>query len=138
MIRFFRDVLDGPLYLVLVVVCIILIMAIIGFIMERKKLEKEAKEKTVIIDGTTPIEPVRTREVVLNTTEQVEVETIPNPLSNPEIEEIKKEETFTIDSSNVQVSETVVEEPEKLVKTEDVVEIIDFGSTEDVNIDNGN
>ena len=137
MIHFFRDILDGPLYLIVAVVCIILIMAIIGFIMERKKLEKEEKEKKVVVDGTTPIEPVRTREVVLNTNTLVKVETIPNPLTNPE-EDIKREQTFTIDSSNVQVSETEVEESKEEVKTEDVVEVIDFGSTKDVSIDNGN
>ena len=137
MIHFFRDILDGPLYLIVAVVCIILIMAIIGFIMERKKLEKEEKEKKVVVDGTTPIEPVRTREVVLNTNTLVKVETIPNPLTNPE-EDMKREQTFTIDSSNVQVSETEVEESKEEVKTEDVVEVIDFGSTKDVSIDNGN
>ena len=49
MIEFFRDVLDGPLYYVVVVLAIIFIMAIIGFIMERKQLEKEAKGKVAFV-----------------------------------------------------------------------------------------
>lgn len=134
MIHFFRDILDGPLYIALVVVCIILIMAIIGFIMDRKKLEKEENEKRVVVGGTTPMEPVRTREVVLNTNMDEKVETIPNPLTNPE-SDLKREETFTIDSSNVQVDETVVDNKEE-TKVEDVAEVIDFGSTKDVEIDN--
>lgn len=49
--EFFRDVLDGPVYIALVIVCLILIMAIIGFIMERKKLEKEANSKIIHVDN---------------------------------------------------------------------------------------
>ena len=41
MVNFFRDVLNGPLYIVVVILSIIFIMAIIGFIMERKQKEKE-------------------------------------------------------------------------------------------------
>ena len=134
MIHFFRDILDGPLYIALVVICIILIMAIIGFIMDRKKLEKEENEKRVVVGGTTPMEPVRTREVVLNTNMNEKVETIPNPFTNPE-NDLKREETFTIDSANVQVDETVVDNKEE-TKVEDVAEVIDFGSTKDVEIDN--
>ena len=43
--EFYRDVLNGPLYYIAVVVSVILIMAIIGFLMERKKLYKEAVGK---------------------------------------------------------------------------------------------
>ena len=67
MIHFFRDVLDGPVYFVLFVVCIILIMSILGFIMERLKLQKEENDKRVVVGGTASIEPVRTREVILST-----------------------------------------------------------------------
>ena len=58
--EFFRDVLDGPIYIVLVIVCVILIMAIIGFIMERKRLEQEANSKVIHVDNMleTPVEPV--------------------------------------------------------------------------------
>ncbi len=58
MIKFFRDTLDGPLYYILAVICIFFIMAIIGFLMERKKLEKERKEKTAVIDQQIPITPI--------------------------------------------------------------------------------
>jgi len=73
MIEFFRDVLNGPLYIIVTIISIILIMAIIGFIMERKKLEKEAKNKIAVINNVpeiTPIEPV---------TVQKEQEVVPTP-----------------------------------------------------------
>lgn len=137
MIHFFRDILDGPLYIALVVVCIVLIMSIIGFIMDRKKLEKEENEKRVVVGGVTPMEPIRTREVVLNTDTNTNVEVISNPLTNSE-KDLSKEEILTIDSSNVQIDETVVDEIKetKVEKVEDVAEVIDFGSTKDVDIDN--
>ena len=68
MIHFFRDVLDGPLYIVIVILSIIFIMAIIGFIMERKQLEKEKKASIAVVDNTinTPIQPVTFSEKVIS------------------------------------------------------------------------
>ena len=127
MISFFRDFLNGPIYIIAVIICIILIMAIIGFIMERKKLEKEEQEKKVTIDvatqvervmptiqpAVTPVEPVVTkvepvitREVVLNGNIE-NSQTIPNPLTNPETE-LKRDTTFTLNSNDVKVEEVVV------------------------------
>ena len=58
--KFYRDVLDGPLYIIVVIVSIILIMAIIGFIMERKRFAKDAANKVAHVDtNVAPIpEPV--------------------------------------------------------------------------------
>lgn len=62
MIEFFRDVLDGPLYIGTTILSIILIMAIIGFLMERKKLEKLVKSKVAVVTNqqkeVVPIPPV--------------------------------------------------------------------------------
>ena len=57
MIWFFRDFLDGPLYLVVAFFCLIFIMAILGFMMERKQFEKEEKNKMVVLNNqnNTPI-----------------------------------------------------------------------------------
>ena len=49
MIEFFRDVLSGPLYYIVAVLAIIFIMAIIGFIMERKQKEKAMKGKVAFV-----------------------------------------------------------------------------------------
>lgn len=61
MIHFFRDILDGPLYIGITILSIIFIMAIIGFLMERKRFEKEEKQKIAVVSNTrtvTPITPV--------------------------------------------------------------------------------
>lgn len=64
MIEFFRDVLSGPLYIIVAILSLIFIMAIIGFIMERKKLEKEEKGRIAYVNNSvdaaqpTPATPV--------------------------------------------------------------------------------
>ena len=58
MIEFFRDILDGPLYIIITIISIIFIMAIIGFLMERRKLEKEAKQKIAVVADIEPVTPV--------------------------------------------------------------------------------
>ena len=61
--EFFRDTLDGPLYIVVVVLSVIFIMAIIGFIMERKNQEKEEKGRIAYVENSVdlPIEPVEAK-----------------------------------------------------------------------------
>ena len=156
MIHFFRDVLDGPVYFVLFVVCIILIMSILGFIMERLKLQKEENDKRVVVGGTASIEPVRTREVILSTKEEPVVEPVQSinqePISSPTSttpttnntvvipnmldEELKREPTLTLDSSSVNVVGTEIEEPKPQIKAEDVATIIDFGATSSIESNN--
>ena len=112
MIKFFRDVLDGPLYIVITILSIIFIMAIIGFLMERKKLEKEAKKKIAVVDmppmnqtqEVTPIEPVAV---------QAEQETITTAQQPVSISDLPQEE-----SSSLEVKEPVIvfEDPDQ--KTE--------------------
>jgi len=51
MIWFFRDFLDGPLYLVVAFLSLIFIMAILGFMMERKQLEKEEENRMVVLNN---------------------------------------------------------------------------------------
>lgn len=89
MIEFFRDVLNGPLYIVVVIISIIFIMAIIGFLMEKKKLEKEAKEKIAIIDtldntqeisNITPVQPVSINEEVVTPIVNDEVTNLNEPV----------------------------------------------------------
>ena len=79
MIEFFRDVLDGPLYIITTILSIIFIMAIIGFLMERKKLEKEQAQKIAVVttpNEVQPIEPVKIQEEVVTPT--ILTEQIPN------------------------------------------------------------
>lgn len=62
MVNFFRDVLNGPLYIVVVILSIIFIMAIIGFIMERKQKEKEASSKVAFVSRN--MQPVNSNEEI--------------------------------------------------------------------------
>lgn len=63
MIQFFRDVLDGPLYIVIVILCVIFLMAIFGFIMERKKFEREEKSKIAVISNPSTIPSEEVNEI---------------------------------------------------------------------------
>lgn len=87
MIEFFRDVLNGPLYIVVTIVSVIFIMAIIGFIMERKKLEKEAKDKIAVVNNVvtpTPISPVTVEQQPEMVVPNIQQPTIPEvPVSAP-------------------------------------------------------
>ena len=62
MIKFFRNTLSGPLYIVVALLSLIFIMAIIGFIMERKKQEKEEKGRIAYVNNSVP-EPLESVEV---------------------------------------------------------------------------
>ena len=86
MIEFFRDVLDGPLYIVTTILSIIFIMAIIGFLMERKKLEKEEKMRVAVVGTSIPDIPKEVTPIVpVSIEEKNEIDTSlenPDPISN--------------------------------------------------------
>ncbi len=108
LISFFRDTLDGGLYYVVVVICLILIMAIIGFIMEKAKLAKEESMKTVVIADSNG-----------------------NIVSNQEA--VSNSNAATNVSNNVIISDEVVDNTANPVVQND--SFIDFGSTTDTNND---
>ncbi len=54
MIHFFRDILSGPLYIIISILALFFIMAIIGFLMERKKLEEEKNAHVAVISNKIP------------------------------------------------------------------------------------
>ena len=66
MIEFFRDVISGPVYIVAVILSVIFIMAIIGFLMERKKLEKEHNEQVAIVTNNQNVQPINNVESINN------------------------------------------------------------------------
>ncbi len=73
MVNFFRDVLNGPLYIVVVILSIIFIMAIIGFIMERKQKEKEAKGKVAFVSrNQQPAQEKVNKEIPVNNGENIQ------------------------------------------------------------------
>ena len=64
-IGFFRDTLDGPVYIVWIVGCLILIFACIGYLAEKGIKNKKEKEKYASVSGTdnTPVVPSVSEEV---------------------------------------------------------------------------
>ncbi len=86
-IYFFRDTLDGPLYIATVVLCVILLFACIGYLAERKLKDKKEKEKYATVDASSQkaatIEEVtgtQAAEVPLSTpVEQTPISNIPVP-----------------------------------------------------------
>ena len=87
MIHFFRDILSGPLYIITSILSIIFIMAIIGFMMERKKLEAEKKAQVAIVDKKEPAfetkiepQPIQPVSVTQQTIEKEQIE--PQPLNS--------------------------------------------------------
>ena len=62
MIEFYRDVLSGPLYIVVALLSLIFIMAIIGFMMERIKLEKDEKGRIAYVNNSIDAAPTPTPE----------------------------------------------------------------------------
>lgn len=100
MVNFFRNTLDGPLYVIVAILALIFIMAIIGFLMERKKLEKEEKDKIAYINsnGVSQFENVNVEE---NSSEPVVEEAftpltdnivVNNNLENSEMSEESEED----------------------------------------------
>ena len=57
---FFRDILNGPLYIVTTIISVILIMAIIGYLMEKKKIDRDLKSKVAVIEtpSSNPVDTI--------------------------------------------------------------------------------
>lgn len=58
MVKFFRDFLSGPIYVVVLIISIILIMAIIGYLLEKKQKQEEAEGKIAHVGRKIKEEPV--------------------------------------------------------------------------------
>lgn len=82
MVWFFRDFLDGFLYIVVAFFSLVFIMAIIGFLMERKQLEKDEKNRMIVLNNEnmqnfnlSEEEPPKQQSAVVNS--QVEQQVVP-------------------------------------------------------------
>lgn len=169
MIHFFRDILDGPVYVVVVIICIIGILAILRYLLEHSKkteeykssvkdvnvsatnshsgtlfisseeLEESAKEQEITPEvqitssgnsqeGTTSNEAINILE--LNSSEILE-QPISENLSSPKDELVL--DISSSDSVKVEEIESMPEE-KKENKMTDMTTVIDFGSTDDIEI----
>lgn len=85
MIDFFRDTLDGPIYIVVAILSLIFIMAIIGFMMERSKLAKEEKSRVVYVNNKIDTPNVDTEQPVAQPVSDVPILEQTNNNVNEEI-----------------------------------------------------
>lgn len=82
-IEFFRDTLDGPFYIVWVVVLVILIFACIGYLAEKGIKNKKEKEKYATVDDTNNTAVVQDT-VVSDVSNATQVESSPvTPIAEP-------------------------------------------------------
>ncbi len=106
-IEFFRDTLDGPFYIVWVVVCVILIFACIGYLAEKGIKNKKEKEKYATVSDTNNTDVVQ--EAVVSesvSTTQVTSTPVTTPVSEPVTNASIVGEVPTSDAGVVQNSVT--------------------------------
>ena len=116
-IEFFRDTLDGPFYIVWVVVLVILIFACIGYLAEKGIKNKNEKEKYATVDDTNNTAVIQDN--VVNDT-QVTSTSVTTPINEPVSDAIVSEEVPTsivnntdsdsgVDDTNVVAEPTITE-----------------------------
>lgn len=156
MIHFFRDVIDGPIYIVTVVISLFGIMAIFGFILEHlkkkeepvalvKEIESKNGSKLVISSLQLEQEENKNSSLDKNSEDILSLnsnDVIDDGISIDEISDVNKvsneeEGILSINSSDVVVSEIIEEEEtpnleEETHKVKDMTQVIDFGSTDSV------
>lgn len=112
-IEFFRDTLDGPFYIVWVVVLVILIFACIGYLAEKGIKNKKEKEKYATVDDTNNTEVVQDN-VVSDVSNATQVESSPvTPIAEPASSVPVAEEVSTSGVNNTDaVQNNVISEPE--------------------------
>ncbi|HIR58814.1 MAG TPA: hypothetical protein IAB38_02080 [Candidatus Onthousia excrementipullorum] len=112
-IEFFRDTLDGPFYIVWVVVLVILIFACIGYLAEKGIKNKKEKEKYATVDDTNNTAVVQDT-VVSDVSNATQVESSPvTSIAEPASSVPVAEEVSTSGVNNTDaVQNNVINEPE--------------------------
>jgi len=117
MIWFFRDFLDGPVYIIVAVLSLIFIMAIIGFIAERLQLEKEEKNRVAVLGNDVSTVPPVSQVAGESPASQVP--------SNSETTVIPQQV-----SSNSVVPESVVQKSENAITNDAIPAVLDLNAVE--------
>lgn len=128
MIWFFRDFLDGPLYLVVAFFCLIFIMAILGFMMERKQLEKEEKNRMVVLnnENVTPVYDVGSFE------ENMRQNVSQNTVVQREIPNVQAQDNQVVKPQSV-IPNEVLEKSASEGTNSKIPEILDLNLVDDSN-----
>ena len=113
-IEFFRDTLDGPFYIVWVVVLVILIFACIGYLAEKGINKKKEKEKYATVSDTGNTEVVQ--DIVVN--EPINDTQVDTSVATPVAETVSEVTTTPIqDVSSTSVVASQVENNSSVVVT---------------------
>ena len=156
-IGFFRDTLDGPVYIVWIVGCLILIFACIGYLAEKGIKNKKEKEKYASVSGTdnTPVVPSVSEEVSPLTAQSLDqtnaAVSMASTVSNNVVDTVPAEaapevSTATIESNQVDSNinqespvqvDNVVPDNSSTVSTVEPVAVVNVNANTDLN-DNSN
>ena len=136
-IEFFRDTLDGPFYIVWVVVLVILIFACIGYLAEKGIKNKKEKEKYATVRDANNTEVVQEAVVSesVNTT-QVTSTPVTTPVSEPVTNASTVEEVPTSDvgiTQNSVANESGVQAANSSLNTIPTVSEVTTAPVENVN-----
>ena len=136
-ISFFRDTLDGPFYIVWVVVLVILIFACIGYLAEKGIKNKKEKEKYATVREANNTEVVQEAVVSesVNTT-QVTSTPVTTPISEPVTNDSTVEEVPTSDvgiTQNSVANESDVQAVNSSINTTPTVSEVTTAPVENVN-----
>lgn len=153
MIEFLEN-LSLPVYIAFAVIGIIIVMAIIGYFMEKNQKAKEENSKRTVIDNpsiedsindintikeTTPINEEKNMEENQNVAyipnASFITQTVDNSFENIN-EQPKVQETYDFNSNINNSFNTIPTEENTDNSVNNKIEVIDFGSTNDVKIDN--
>ena len=94
-IALFRDVLDGPVYIIVSVICGILIMSCIGYLADKKIKTKKQQDQYASVDNTdfnhvetsneTPSSPYSNVQTVSVQTVEAQTRAVPQPQQSQQI-----------------------------------------------------
>ena len=91
-ISFFRDTLSGPLYIVVLIICVILICSCIGYLAEvslnKKKAKQEIDSTTTNVNSSQQVESIINNQSNQNFTIEVNANTtsaVESPITQPNI-----------------------------------------------------
>ena len=109
------DILSGPVYIVVAIIAVILIMAVIGYFLEKAKIEKENKERIVVVsDNNTTEEPI---EITVPIVEEPVAKIELAPIVPPPVMEMVNEEPEVVNVIDFSETTTNPVEPSPIVET---------------------
>lgn len=126
MIWFYRDFLDGFVYIIVVIISLIFIMAIIGFIMERKKTSEEEKNRIAVLSNEVLTTNSHVEPAIATSVTSTPVSVVnPAPVQNDTTESVS-----SVVSGQSVIPQEVIEKSQSAVTNSKIPEVLDFNKIE--------